>query len=463
MTTPAGVAGFGGLVVAAVLASALGVMATHLVSPLVVPAVVVTVLAVLLAAARPDLTLYAALFAIPLEGVPLTPVLSATEALLLLTAVGWGFQLLTGDRGLHRSTPGSALALFALATVPAAMLGLDPATGGKVVVTTSILVVLFHFVASRADEQMVVRLLGSVAAVAAVVGVMAMLDPSATGANYVGVSAVDREAGVFAHSNTLATLMVMAIPLGVMLAFVGPAGLRPAAAAAALVALVALGLTGSRGGFIALAIAALVLMAWPPVRRTVLLGVTLVVLIAATGSGVLGGSGWVDRVGQRVGTVGSASQGNDPRPNIWRGAVGMIRDDPVFGVGPGAFRRAAPAYGLLYPLGSDKLLVPPHAHDVLLNVWAERGVVAFVALLAFLVAIAVGCIRAVTAGRGRARALAVGVSASFAAFLTQSLVDDTLSTNAVAAVVISIAACVVVLARATRSGQPPHGVATMSS
>jgi O-antigen ligase len=74
------------------------------------------------------------------------------------------------------------------------------------------------------------------------------------------------------------------------------------------------------------------------------------------------------------------------RTVIWQSSMQMIRDYPWFGVGPGNF---AEQYQTRYILPQAKeRKSQPHAHNNLLSVWSEMGILglsAFLALFAYVI------------------------------------------------------------------------------
>ncbi len=106
----------------------------------------------------------------------------------------------------------------------------------------------------------------------------------------------------------------------------------------------------------------------------------------------------------------------------WQAAWGMIQDRLWFGYGAGNYPAAYPRYSLAgwqEPLG--------HAHNVLLNVTAETGVVGLSAYVFFLAAALWTCWRATRAAAGDdavAHALALGVLGILAAKITHEMLDN---------------------------------------
>jgi len=421
-------------------------------TPAAVPAATLGLAALALAVSHPRLTLYAALLAIPLEVTPLAVgPLSASESLLVLTSLGWVTRsLISGSFPFRASSAGVALGIFGWITIISVFLGSDPGTSAKVGVMTLVLVVLFHFVTKDGDSALVVGLLCCLVVSAAIVSAFAILNNDQSSITYIGTDAFYREAGVFAHSNTFATFVAMALPASIVLAFVGPRSTRIVAAIAAGLILIGLILTLSRGGILAAGASLTVMLIWAPMRRSVAVMLACLALLAGTGVSLSGHVTYIDNVTKRIGTLASAAEGNDPRVAIWRGAIEMIEDRPLTGVGPGAFEQAGPAYGLLNPLATEfPFGVPSHAHNLLLNIAAERGIPAMLSFVLFLLAIGKDCVRAILQAAGVQQTLAIAVSAGLTAFVVQGFVDYTFSTNVIGATVIMLAGCSVLLADPT--------------
>lgn len=450
-----------GLAALAAVITAGAMVASYVLTPLVVPLGVAVVVAAVVAVTDPRLTLYGALLAIPLslDSLPFTGgAISPTEALLVATAVGWVVRCTTSGRSPFRwSTAAIALTAFTVLSVPGAILGEDPTAGAKLLLMGTALLVVFHFVSIESDTRMLLVLLGCLVVAAAAVSLLTAFGPGQAAMNYVGSESFQRESGVFAHSNTLATFVIMALPASIALALAGPRHIRVPSAAASAAILIALGLTLSRGGVLAAAAALGAMMLWAPFRRVALVFAAVAVIFLSSGVRLVGDPVLLGDVGQKVATVREASQGDDPRVAIWKGSIKIIEDHPVLGVGAGAFGVVAPSYGLLYPLGSDLLLAPPHAHNVFLNIAAERGLPALVAFVCFLCSIAACCLTAVRQRRGLELGLAVAVSAGVFAFLVQGLVDYTLSTNVIGGVFFVLTGAAVALASPAEGRAPRRG------
>lgn len=440
------------ILVATAALAVLSMVIGYRIGPLVLPAAAIAAGGAAVAVTHLRWTLYASLLAIPLEQLTIPGtggLLTPSQSLMMLVALGWLFRVCLERKALLGGTPAiPALGLFLIITVVSATMAVDSVAAAKVTLLTAVLLLVLHFVVTEGDGSMVRGLVASITLSAVAVSILSVAGAGGSAQTYLGNNTLTRASGVFQAPNTLATFFAMALPGAAILAFVGPPTRRAAGAAA--VALLAVGVTStfSRGGILAAGVSVLVLCVFGPFRNRLVLALAVVVLVLASGVRTLGDVSYLDTLSGRIASVGAASQGADPRVGIWRGSLKMIGDRPLLGVGPGSFQVAAPRYGLYYPLGTDQLLVPPHAHDLLLNIWVERGLFAALAFLAFLIAIARHCVRAVReAARRSDRAYAVGVSAALVAFFTQDLVDYTFATNPIALTFIVLSGCAVVLAR----------------
>ena len=125
----------------------------------------------------------------------------------------------------------------------------------------------------------------------------------------------------------------------------------------------------------------------------------------------------------------------------------MVLDHPVFGVGANEFSLVAPSYGLIDPITGYTF---EHPHNIVLTIAVELGLVGLAALL-WLVA---GLLRVLWRARATApadRAAAVAIAAAFTAVAVQGLVDYTLRSNVLVAVLAVLAGCAVVLGQRGRA------------
>jgi O-antigen ligase/tetratricopeptide (TPR) repeat protein len=199
-----------------------------------------------------------------------------------------------------------------------------------------------------------------------------------------------RPFGTLGHPNQFAIYLVMVLPL--VACFAALAWRRRQWLAVAVlvlaVGLMTFGIVAavSRGAWLALAIAVTV-AALPWLRRRLIVGTGIGLLLvgALAAWGVLGstGQGMVNSVLERTRHFGDASS----RMHIWRGALGIWQEHPLFGCGLDTFGFAfqsqrTPAYWAVEWNGT-----PTRAHNEALHVLATQGLLGAAAALALLFAV----------------------------------------------------------------------------
>jgi O-antigen ligase len=189
-----------------------------------------------------------------------------------------------------------------------------------------------------------------------------------------------RSLGTFHHPNLLGVYLALVYPLCAALAVsVRQGSLRWAYAGGALAALAGLFCTGSRGAWLSVAIASLVLLAglWSTLGRDRLLG-PLAVLMAVGGL-----------VGVRSLDFLRLAQGLSSRDIIWTWALEAIRSNPLWGCGLGVYHlEVVSRLGFPTPFdfdliiskllltGQESELMSLNAHNVYLNYAVEMGLLA---------------------------------------------------------------------------------------
>ena len=261
--------------------------------------------------------------------------------------------------------------------------------------------------------------------------------------------------------------LALALPLGLLFAGAVERERRLLYIFAAAIMGIALVLTNSRGGMIALVaeIMFVVLMSGVAGRRSsgsgsrdaeedegrgarlrrlalrAALGFALVVALFV-GVVLFGGE---DALNRLVGTVNS----EDPttgRLHFWRGALEIIRDHPLLGVGLGAF---GVAYSR-YDLGNGKLFRLEQAHNDYLQVLSDAGVVGALLGLFFVVMLFRTGLRRMQSNSSFRRGVALGALTGCFAVLVHSFFDFTLHTTANALLFLLLAAF------ATLNGRVEH-------
>ncbi|MDQ1747263.1 MAG: hypothetical protein QOD07_1526 [Frankiaceae bacterium] len=180
----------------------------------------------------------------------------------------------------------------------------------------------------------------------------------------------------------------------------------------------------SRGAWIGVLLAGVVLLVLVPrARRALALTMVAVAALVPLFGLFTPDLPQVTVVRERVSTLHlPASTPYDSRPAIWREAVREIGTSPLLGKGPGQFpivsRQAASSAATVYA---------DHAHDVLLTTAAEVGIPAALALVGFTLTMLVVLVRAVRRLAGTPEAAMVaGIGAALAVVVGQGIVDFTL-------------------------------------
>jgi O-antigen ligase len=214
---------------------------------------------------------------------------------------------------------------------------------------------------------------------------------------------------------TLAVSAVITLSL-----LIGRAPGRPWSMAAVLAVLLAgLGATWARAAWLGAAAGVVTLMTLGVDRRVRLALALLTLLLVGLGAVLL--PRW-PAVYAEVRSIGSL-EANKNRIAIWRAVPKMIGDHPVVGTGFGTFGLAYPQYRL--PDSPD--LMPPFAHNLLLNAAVEMGMFGLVAIVAVCAVGLASSWRWMTRSpRGSPeRTVAATVLAALVALLANQLVDGT--------------------------------------
>ncbi|MEW2550510.1 O-antigen ligase family protein [Streptomyces zhihengii] len=228
-----------------------------------------------------------------------------------------------------------------------------------------------------------------------------------TGASYMGSDI--RAVGTFGPTDVMGMATVVsygllaALALGLRTPPGSPRWLRPAAFAAAGALLVPLGLSFSRGSWIATGVAALAMTLLTGVRQAARALAVLAALAVVLAGGLGIGS---EMISQRIGSITRVTAAPDrsvtDRYTMWAAAAAMWREQPATGVGLKGFpahRDGHASIGL--SAGSDTagagrsfakqpLLSP---HNMYLLILAEQGLIGLTAFLASWTAVLAGAVR----------------------------------------------------------------------
>jgi O-antigen ligase len=408
---------------------------------------------------RPPVALYGAvalvpleLFRLPLVGVNLTP----AKAMFVVAGLAWAARRVADGRVPLVASPLTKPLLLLLALMtPGLVIAPHPSSVLKTLGLWTALFFVYQMIVAEGDARIVRRLLTLLAFAGAIVGVVAVVR-SGGGAQQqlqdLGELASGRATGAFTEPNQLASFLALSLPAALVLALRGRRLLRPAAILAFGAAFAGLALSLSRGGLFAAVGAIGALLAWPPFRRVAVVAAVVVLVAVIVRPAPVGDVKQVDTVLNRVSSVSySVSGRSDPRFMIWQGTLRMIGDHPLFGVGASSYVDAAPRYGIMDPVTDE---VFEHAHNIPLTIAAELGLAGFAAFLWVVGVLAVVLFRACRGMRGEARGWAFALMAAFVSLALQGLVDYTLETSVIAALVFTLMGCAVVLARSAPDTEP---------
>jgi putative inorganic carbon (HCO3(-)) transporter len=246
----------------------------------------------------------------------------------------------------------------------------DPAIILKMLVTWAAFGIVALYVANGTPRQ-IRQVLWSIVVSAAATSLFAIANGSAQQARDSASAVEGRATGSFTHPNQLAFFLVMALPTALIMAVrPGRTAQRLFAGGSATVIFVALVLTLTRGAFIGIGVALIVMLTWAPFRRVIATTLILLGVIAAVNFNTISHSKEINLVGARIATIGNSEEANqnNERLRIWSTVPQIWSDHPLFGIGLGNFHSYSLQYGL-----SEGGQPFEHAHNITLTVLVEQG------------------------------------------------------------------------------------------
>jgi O-antigen ligase len=241
------------------------------------------------------------------------------------------------------------------------------------------------------------------------------------------VSEASRVTGTLLDPNHFAGFLALTIPLVLAVGMSLPSRWAQVGAAGVILALtIALVATLSRSGWLGVVAGLVILMVFLPQQRPQMLALTAAAGLTIVVAGLAGPVG--GRLAPHV--LGPWEQLTS-RWRIWTVAVDVFLHHSIFGVGLGNFHpffaadvSAQYPGAKIDPANAGALLPIAHAHNLFLNIAAERGILGLCAFGLTLVALFRTLGQALAqAGSRLERAVVVGLLASFVAYFVHSLFD----------------------------------------
>lgn len=378
------------------------------------------------AVGRPALALLPVVAVLPLATMEIPGPLRTVDVAVVAAAAAIVTARLNAGAGLLAWSPplwwAGGLLLVVVAVTPAAI---DPSLAITQAVTLGLGVLLAAAALAAVRSFAEMRLiLGATVAVGAASCALALGDVSSLRAEAGGAVVANRIEGVLGGPNHLGGFAAMVALLAAALAVGGRTRrVRILAAGAVVPAVAALLFSLSRGAWMGAATGGVALaVLLPESRRYALAGGSALVVVALAFGALQPDAVQVEVVQARLSTVVSGDVGPyDDRPAIWAEGRRHVMEKPLTGQGPGNFPVASARWH------SDVRAGVSHAHNTILTVAAEAGLVAAALVVIFTVAIARTAWRAAQRARGFAnRAAVAGCAAALATLIGHGVVDYTL-------------------------------------
>lgn len=217
---------------------------------------------------------------------------------------------------------------------------------------------------------------------------------------------------IYSTPNAVALYLVPLIGIGASLfLYDRDRWVRPVSAVFLAIGLGATFLSLSRGGYLALAVMALILAVINRYRWYLLPAVVVVGVVLSR----------VPAIASRLAHEFNLSDPNNTfvsRVNLWEATLRMLRDHPIFGTGLFGFARSIQPYrGGVY---GENLIYP---HNVALNMWTETGLLGLVSFVWLLVQAFRVSWTGWTSGPAPWRAIQLGIVLAMVAIIVHGLVD----------------------------------------
>lgn len=279
----------------------------------------------------------------------------------------------------------------------------------------------YQAVTSAEQVRLVLRWL---LVVATLIAALALPEAGQQQAQFGGAVVSGRVTGIFAQPNEFGLFVAMALVLG-LTSLSGPsrAG-RVLTRVAVLVLLVALAVSLSRGAWLgAVAGAGGLVLLLPGLRRRMLRSVPAAVVLLALVVTVAPAQPQLSIFTSRVQTITEGAENPyDERPAIYAEALRLAADRPWTGQGPGTFPAASASSIREGASGEEE-----HAHNALLTVAAEAGLLGVAALvgltLAVLLSVVRSCRRSRAVGQAAHAEAVAGAGAALLVVVGHGVID----------------------------------------
>ncbi|MHB0981150.1 MAG: O-antigen ligase family protein [Thermoleophilia bacterium] len=237
-----------------------------------------------------------------------------------------------------------------------------------------------------------------------------------------------RVGSVLGHPNQLAGLLVLILPVALAL-LLWERRFAPRLVVACAVSVVGLGLlfTLSRTGWLAAIVGLLVaaLLA----RGRVLLWVLAFLAVLAIAVSAAGATGALEERARSTTNLGQFEVSS--RLEFWSASLKMAEQSPVVGVGLANYPEAYADLNLQgkWYLPGPGFRPPPHAHNLVLTLLAETGLLGISAFFGLLISILVTALRAHRLADPHTRLLVAGLVGALVAYAVENVADVTFFQN----------------------------------
>jgi O-antigen ligase len=251
--------------------------------------------------------------------------------------------------------------------------------------------------------------------------------------------------GSFVNRNNFAALieMIIALPLGMLFTGVVPKDKRLLYGIAIGLMGVALLLSGSRGGLIAF-LAEILFLIFFAIESKGTKGIilktataVLFLIIMITGAAFVGSETTLTRIAQERSELGEPVETTN-RLHIWSVSLKIIANNPIFGVGLGAFPQAYTQFDTLS--GAERV---EQAHNDYLQVLTDAGIFGLIFAGFFVVYLFKKGFESIKTDNEFRRAIAVGSTAGCFAILVHSFFDFVLHVTAISLFFLTLCSLVV--------------------